>query len=117
MFQLHNKIKSVLSLEPQDLRKSFNGLEAVVVNDHNMQLNEGAIHLFINKAKTRLKILHFDVSGIWYTTKRLEKGTFSWAKPSQPDQATLTFSPLAFQLITDGVDLRAGSLRPWYEAK
>jgi transposase len=67
-----------------------------VVNDHNMQLNEGAIHLFTNKAKTRLKILHSDVSGIWCATKRLEQGAFSWPKPSQPDQATLTLSPQAF---------------------
>ncbi|MFT5905448.1 MAG: transposase [Cryomorphaceae bacterium] len=71
MFQLHNKTKIALSLEPQDLRKSFNGLEPVVVNDHNRQLNEGAIHLFTNKAKTRLKILHSDVSGIWCATIKI----------------------------------------------
>lgn len=117
MFQLHNKTKIVLSLEPQDLRKSFNGLGVVVINDHKMQLTEGAIHLFINKTKTRLKILHSDGSGIWCATKRLEQGTFSWPKPSQPDQTILILSPQAFQLIIDGVDLKDGTLRPWYEAK
>ncbi|MFT5905513.1 MAG: hypothetical protein ACI9E1_001111 [Cryomorphaceae bacterium] len=55
MFQLHNKTKIILSLEPLDLRKSFNGREAVVVNDHNMQLNERAIHLFTKKQKIVLK--------------------------------------------------------------
>ena len=117
MFQLHSKTKIVLSLEPQDLRKSFNGLGAIVANDHQMTLAEGAIHLFINKAKTRLKILHSDGSGLWCATKRLEQGTFSWPKLSQPNQTTLTLSPQAFQLIIDGVDLRDGTLRPWYEAK
>jgi hypothetical protein len=47
MFQLHSKAKIVLPLVPQDLRKSFNGLSAVVANDHQMTLAEGAIHLFI----------------------------------------------------------------------
>jgi transposase len=117
MFQLHNKTKIVLSLEPQDLRKSFNGLEAVVINDHKTPLTDGAIHLFTNKAKTRLKILHSDGSGLWCGTKRLEQGTFSWPKPSQPNQTTLILSPQAFQLIIDGIDLRNGTLRPWYEAK
>ena len=117
MFQIHSKTKIVLSLEPQDLRKSFNGLGAIVVNDHQMQLSEGAVHLFINKTKTRLKILYSDGSGIWCATKRLEQGTFSWPKPTQPDQTVLNLSPQAFQLIIDGVDLRNGSLRPWYEAK
>ena len=117
MFQLHNKTKIVLSLEPQDLGKSFNGLEAIVINEHKMTLADGAIHLFTNKSKTRLKILHSDGSGTWCATKRLEQGNFSWPPLSRPDQKTLILSPQAFQLIIDGVDLKAGTLRPWYEAK
>ena len=115
MFQLHSKTKIVLSLLPADLRKSFNGLEAIVINDHQMSLADGAIHLFINKSKNRLKILHSDGSGAWCATKRLEIGTFSWPSPSQPDQVFLNLTPQAFQLIIDGVDLKNGSLRPWYE--
>jgi len=117
MFQLHNKTSIVLSIQPQDLRKSFNALESIVINEHNTDLNQGAIHLFINKAKNRLKILHSDGSGIWCATKKLEQGTFSWPAPSQPEQLTLKLAPQAFQLIIYGVDLRNGSLRPWYEAK
>lgn len=47
--------------------------------------------------------------------KRLEEGTFSWPKNLEPGITKLKLTPQALALLTDGVDLRGGKLRPWYE--
>ncbi len=115
MFSFTSHLKIFLTLEPQDLRKSFNGLGAIVENDLRLKLADGGLHLFTNKTRTRLKLLYFDGTGIWCSTKRLEQGTFSWPAPTEPGQLYLSLSPEALQLILDGVELRSGTLRPWYQ--
>lgn len=47
--------------------------------------------------------------------KRLEKGTFSWPQSVEPGKVKLRLTPQALALLTDGVDLRGATLRPWYE--
>jgi len=117
MFSFTSHLKIYLTLTPQDLRKSFNGLGAIVENDLKLRLCDGGLHLFINKNHTRLKLLYFDGTGMWCSTKRLEQGTFSWPSPSEPGQQYLSLSPEALQLILDGVQLHKGTLRPWFERK
>jgi transposase len=45
----------------------------------------------------------------------LEEGTFSWPKAVEASQSKLSLTPQALAMLTDGVDLRGGKLRPWYE--
>ena len=56
MFSFTSHLKIYLTLEPQDLRKSFNGLGAIVENDLRLKLADGGLHRFINKAPTPSKI-------------------------------------------------------------
>lgn len=56
-----------------DFRKSINGLAAIVETDMTLPLMSGALFVFCNKGKDKLKILYWDNTGfsLWY--KRLEK--------------------------------------------
>ena len=115
MLTFAGSLKVFLAIEPCDLRKSFNGLHARVTESLGEDPRSGALFVFINRRHTRLKILLFDGTGLWVCTKRLEQGTFSWPRHAEPQTTKLRLAPEALALLTDGVDLRGGQLRPWYE--
>jgi transposase len=99
------------ALEAHDLRKSFNGLTAIA----SRGLEIGALFVFTNKCRNRLKILYYDRTGACVLAKRLEKRTFSWPPPSKAGAAALSLAPEALHLLLDGIDLRGAQMRPWYE--
>lgn len=109
-------LKIFIALQPCDMRKSFNGLFDLA-SDHleNQRLGCDTLFVFVNKRRNRIKLLYFDGTGLWVAAKRLEKGTFSWPKPSEPGQKKIKLSAEALQMIVDGVDLRGSRFKPWYE--
>jgi transposase len=115
MLSFTGGLKIFVALEPVDLRKSFNGLEALVTERLREDLRQGALFVFTNRRHTRLKILYFDGSGLWVLIKRLEQGTFSWPRTIEPGAVKLRLAPEALAMLTDGVELRGARLRPWYE--
>ena len=115
MLSFAGSLKIYVALEPCDMRKSFNGLYAVVTEKLKEDPQNGALFLFCNKRRNRLKILYFDGTGLWVLAKRLEKGTFSWPKPGRSGQQKLKLTPEAMGMLTDGIDLRDGCRRGWYE--
>jgi transposase len=104
-----------VALEPCDMRKGFNGLEALARERLQEDPRQGALFVFSNRQHTRLKILYWDGSGLWLLIKRLERGTFSWPRAGQGEGVKLRLAPEALAMLTDGIDLRGARLRPWYE--
>jgi len=115
MLSFTGSIKVMVALEACDMRKGFDGLAALVVEQLGEDVRGGAIYVFSNRRRTRLKLLYWDGSGLWLMSKRLEKGTFSWPEKADGGKVKLRLAPEAFAMLTDGVDLRSGRLRAWYE--
>ena len=115
MLSFSGSLKVFVAVEPCDMRKGFNGLHALVTERLEEDPRQGALFVFSNRRHTRLKILCWDGTGLWVLSKRLEEGTFSWPKHLEPQAIKLKLTPQALALLTDGVDLRGGKLRPWYE--
>ncbi|MBK1884266.1 IS66 family insertion sequence element accessory protein TnpB [Luteolibacter pohnpeiensis] len=115
MLSFAGNLRVFLALEPCDMRKSFNGLQSLVSERLGEDPMQGAVFAFTNKSRTRLKLLYWDGSGLWVLAKRLEKGSFSWPKVTDPNKAKLKLAPEALSLLMDGIDMKNGCLRPWYE--
>lgn len=62
--------------QPVDLRWGLDKLASLVVERFRLGPRDGAFFLFLNKTRTKLRILHFDKTGAWLLSKRLDRGTF-----------------------------------------
>jgi transposase len=106
-------LKIFVAVEPVDMRKQFNGLWAAAQERLQENPKDGAVFAFINKDRTRLKLLYWDGTGAWVLAKRLEKGRFSW--PIGSDRRKLSFTPEALSMLVSGIELKDGCRKAWYE--
>jgi len=94
---------------------SFNGLWAAASERLGEDPKSGALFVFGNRRRNRMKILYFDGTGVCVLAKRLEEGTFHRPPSAGAPNGKLRLAPQALQLLLDGVDLQAGARRAWYE--
>ena len=88
-------------LEPVDMRKSIDGLAAIVELELELSPFSSALFVFCNRGRDKVKLLYWERNGfvLWY--KRLEKQRFRW--PSQ--LSNLSSEQLSWLL--DGLDVEA----------
>jgi transposase len=72
-----------------DMRKSINGLAAIVQSNFALDPCSNALFVFCNRSRDRIKILEWDGDGFWLYFKRLEKGHFKWATVGEEPTLTL----------------------------
>lgn len=104
-----------LALEPADMRKQYDGLWALATEHLRLDPFEGALFVFTNKQRNRLKLLHWDGTGVWVLAKRLEKGRFTWPQAASDGALKLTLAPAALTMLLAGIDLKDGCEKAWYE--
>ena len=105
------QVKIFVCREPVDMRKSFDGLSASVIDlvDHDPQ--SGHLFLFFNKRRSLMKALVWEASGYWVLAKRLDRGRFQVFDRASEDEGQYEFSSSELALLLDGIDLRGASRR------
>lgn len=86
-----------------DMRKSINGLSAIVEGSFKLDPFSDALFVFCNRNRDRLKILEWDGDGFWLYFKRLEKGKFRW--PSVGETETMTLSSEELSVLLGGAKI------------
>jgi transposase len=92
-------------LEPTDMRKSFDSLCGIILDELNSKPTNGTVYLFVNKLRNKIKILHWRTGGFVLYYKRLEKGTFEvpmYDKSIKSIRLSYTQLVLLFDGITIG---------------
>ena len=89
-----------------DMRKSINGLSAIVETSFKLDPYGGALFVFCNRSRDRVKILEWDGDGYWLYFKRLEKGRFRWPAPGEDATMILTGEELSYLLGGTRVELK-----------
>ena len=89
-----------------DMRKNINGLAAIVEGSFKLDPFCGALFIFCNRNRDRVKILEFDHDGFWLYFKRLEKGHFKWPVPGKDATMVLTSNELSILLSSNRVELK-----------
>ena len=88
--------------EPTDMRKSFQGLLALVQQVFRGEdPYTGSVFVFVNRRGNYLKAIAWDRTGFVLFAKRLERGRFVFPSPS----ASQELSERAFRFLLDGIPL------------
>lgn len=93
--------RAYVCAEPVDMRKSIDGLSALVEPVFRADPFSGHWFVFLSKSRNKVKILYWDRHGfaLWY--KRLERGRFP--KPDELVRSGLSLGELTAFL--EGIDL------------
>lgn len=98
MLSIPGNARIFLCQHPVNMRKSFEGLSALVEDLFPQELLSGALFIFLNRRKDHMKVLFWDKDGLVIWFKRLEKGSFAWkwGNDNQIDRRT-------FLMLLEGV--------------
>ena len=69
--------------EHTDMRKSIDGLAAIVQQQYKLDLFSSSAFLFCGRRRDRLKVLLWEADGFILLYKRLEDGKFNWPRSEQ----------------------------------
>ena len=97
-----------------DMRKSYDGLAALVKNQMQDNPLIGDLFVFTNRRRNAMKILYFDRTGYCIWMKRLEAGVFQLPE-HQSIKTALDYSQLT--MILEGIDLYSVKRRKRYTHK
>ena len=78
MLNESNVERVYLACGKTDLRKSIDGLAAIVQEGFELDPFSCCLFVFCNRNRDKIKILHWDHNGFWLYYKRLEHGRFQW---------------------------------------
>ena len=83
MIQLSELTEIYLHRDIVDFKTSINGLMIIVEDEMKLSPFNGALFIFCNRSRDKLKALYWDQTGfcLWY--KRLEKDKFKWPRESE----------------------------------
>ena len=82
MFSLNDSMRYLLYNRPTDMRKSFHTLSGIITDAMGQDPCNGNVYIFINRARDRIKLLHWEPGGMVLYSKLLEAGTLG-----KPDSA------------------------------
>jgi transposase len=88
---------------PVDMRRQIDGLAILAKEVIQQDPTSGALFVFINARRNKLKLLIWERNGfiLWY--KRLEREKFHW--PRHASEAVVTMSAEQLNLLLDGYDV------------
>lgn len=103
-----------LCTQPTDMRRSFDGLSALVRNALGEDPLSGHWFAFLNRRQTQIKVLAFDRDGYCLWSKRLECGCFARLDLSG-DAGKRVLCATEFLALLEGIDISMKSRRKRYK--
>ncbi len=101
-----------LCVMPTDMRKSYDGLSAIVRGEFSADPLTGEGFVFINRRRTQLKCLYFEAGGYCIWAKRLERGLY--AHQHRTTAGRVGLSPTEFTALIEGLDISIRRTRKRY---
>jgi transposase len=104
-------VRVYVCLTPCDMRRSFDGLHALVRDHLQQDAFAGHLYVFSNRRKDRVKILYWDRDGFAVWAKRLEAGTYALPQSRENPRE---MSAAELSALLSGIDLNVARRRKRY---
>ena len=98
-----------------DMRKSIDGLSALVQEAFELDLFVGSWFVFCNRERNKLKLLRWEHNGFWLYYRRLERGRFAW--PPTAGDRTCVITRRQLRWLLDGLPLEQKRAHPEVKAR
>lgn len=90
--------KIYISTANVDMRKSIDGLSAIVEQKFHLNQFGDSMFVFHNRHCDKIKILYWDSDGFWLLYKRMEHGKFRFPQGVLDDKYSVTEEELSWLL-------------------
>lgn len=114
MIHLPASVKVYLCLSACDMRKSFDGLHALVREHLELDAFGGHLFVFASRRRDRLKILYWERDGFALWSKRLEEGTYAVPFGESREERGREITAQELGALLSGIDLQQASRRKRY---
>ena len=114
MIHLPASVRVYLCTTPCDMRRSFDGLYALVSGVMQLNAFEGHLFVFSNRRRDRIRILYWDRDGFAIWSKRLEEGTYAMPFTDAGGEQRQEISAQELGAILSGIDLSQAKRRKRY---
>jgi transposase len=103
MLNRENFDRVYLACGATDMRRSIDGLAAIVQECFRLDPFSTGLFVFCNRKKDRIKILRWEHNGFWLYYRRLERGRFRWPMDKTVD--TIQIGMRELNWLLDGLPL------------
>jgi transposase len=103
MLTISDSARVYLACGPTDMRKSIDGLAALVQHAFELDPFDASLFVFCNRERNKIKILYWDNNGFWLVYRRLEQGRFRW--PNSSSEQTLSITRRQLSWLLDGLTI------------
>lgn len=114
MLSFGASVRLFVATSPTDLRKSFDGLSALVQSELGMSPLRGDMFIFLNRRATQVRILFWDRDGFCVLCKRLEQGTFRRVEAAD-GEASVEIEAAELAMLLQGIDAQGVRKRRRYK--
>jgi len=97
-------VKIFIGSAPIDMRKSIDGLKAIVEEELQENVFTGDLFVFVSRRCDRVKILTWDKGGFVLLYKRLERGQFKLPH-MDPSAMAVQMDATQLTMLLDGIDV------------
>ncbi len=104
MITIPSSVKIFIGSAPIDMRKSIDGLMAIVENELQEDACSGHLFVFVSRRCDRVKILTWDKGGFVLLYKRLERGQFKLPH-MDPSVMAVQMDATQLAMLLDGIDV------------
>ena len=117
MMHLPASVRVYLCSVPCDMRRSFDGLHALVTTAMQLDALGGHLFVFSNRRRDRVKILYWDRDGFAVWAKRLEEGTYAMPFGEEAGEPRREITAQELGALLSGIDLSVAKRRKRYRRK